>query len=146
MKVKDLMTKNPATVGPDAPVRVASERMREWGIRHLPVVDATGQLLGMLTDRDLAHASFMPLLAEYLGGPAARLAVPRVRDVMTWSVVTTHPEATLIQAALTMFQRRIGSLPVVEEGRLVGIVTERDIVATLTQAREPAEGPHTGNG
>ena len=145
MKVKDLMTKDPVTVAPDAPVRVATARMSERGIRHLPVVDETGRLLGMLTDRDLAHASFMPLLADYLGWRGARVASPRVRDLMTWSVITTYPEATVVQAALTMFQRRVGSLPVVDEGRLVGIVTERDIVAMLTQARKPAEGAHPGN-
>ena len=145
MKVKDLMTKDPVTVAPDAPVRVAIAQMSERGIRHLPVVDPTGKLLGMLTDRDLAHASFMPLLAEYLGWREARVASPRVRDLMTWSVITTYPEATIVQAALTMFQRRVGSLPVVDDGRLVGIVTERDIVATLTKARTPAEGTPPDN-
>jgi len=146
VKVRDFMSKDPVTIGPDVQVRVATERMSEWGIRHLPVVDATGRLLGMLTDRDLAHASFMPLLAEHLGGPAARFAAPRVRDVMTWSAITTHPEATLVQAALTMFQRRIGSLPVVEEGRLLGIVTERDIMAMLTQRPETAETSRSRSG
>jgi acetoin utilization protein AcuB len=146
VKVKDFMSKDPVSIGPDAQVRTATEQMGEWGIRHLPVVDATGRLLGMLTDRDLAHAAFMPLLAEIMGGPTARFAAPRVRDVMTWSVITTHPEATLVQAALTMFQRRIGSLPVVEEGRLVGIVTEGDIMAMLTQHPQPAETLRSGDG
>ena len=52
----------------------------------------------------------MPALSEHLAWESARLKSPRVRDVMTWSVVTTSPDATLVQAALTMFQRRIGSL------------------------------------
>jgi acetoin utilization protein AcuB len=56
-----------------------------------------------------------------------------VRDVMTWSVVTTHPDTELAQAALTMFQRRIGSLPVVADRRLVGILTERDVFAALSK-------------
>jgi acetoin utilization protein AcuB len=50
---------------------------------------------------------------------------------MTWSVVTTDADTPLVQAALTMFQRRIGSLPVVEDARLVGILTERDVLAAL---------------
>ena len=54
---------------------------------------------------------------------------------MTWSVVTTDPDATLVQAGLTMFQRRIGSLPVVENARLVGILTERDVLAALHRDR-----------
>jgi len=54
---------------------------------------------------------------------------------MTWSVVTTDPEAPLVQAGFTMFQRRIGSLPVVENGRLVGILTDRDVLAALHKAQ-----------
>ena len=52
---------------------------------------------------------------------------------MTWSVVTTHADTELVQAALTMFQRRIGSLPVVADGRLVGILTEHDVFTGLTK-------------
>jgi acetoin utilization protein AcuB len=131
MKVEDVMTREPLTIGPDAPVRTARELMRDKAIRHLPVVDPTGRLLGMLTDRDLKHAAFMPALSEHLGWPSTRLKAPRIRDLMTWSVVTTTPEATLTQAGLTMFERRIGCLPVVVEGRLVGILTDRDILKAL---------------
>ena len=58
---------------------------------------------------------------------------------MTWSVVTTHPDTPLVQAALTMFQRRIGSLPVVADGRLVGIVTEWDVFTGLRGGRRVEE-------
>jgi acetoin utilization protein AcuB len=58
---------------------------------------------------------------------------------MTWSVVTTHADTPLVQAALTMFQRRIGSLPVVAEGRIVGILTERDVLAALRKDRGLAD-------
>jgi acetoin utilization protein AcuB len=64
-----------------------------------------------------------------------RLQALRVRDAMTWSVVTIHPETTLARAGLMMFERRIGSLPVVEDRRLVGIVTERDLVRLLQKER-----------
>jgi CBS domain-containing protein len=66
-------------------------------------------------------------MSQHLGWPPSRLKTIRVRDVMSWSVVTTGPDADLRDAALTMFQRRIGCLPVIEEGRLVGIITERDL-------------------
>jgi acetoin utilization protein AcuB len=56
----------------------------------------------------------------------------RVRDVMTWVVVTTHPEASLAHAALIMSERRVGSLPVVDRGRLVGLLTEHDVLKALT--------------
>lgn len=135
MKVGDVMTKHPVVVDLDTPVRVAADIMRSKEIRHLPVVDEGAHVLGIVTDRDLRHAAFLPALAEQTGWAPHRVKAPRVRDVMTWSVVTTHADTTLVQAALTMFQRRIGSLPVVADGRLVGILTERDVFAALTKER-----------
>jgi acetoin utilization protein AcuB len=131
MKVGDVMTKHPLVVDLDAPLRVAAELMRSKGIRHLPVVDADAHVLGIVTDRDLRHAVFLPALAGHAGLAPHRVKALRVRDVMTWSVVTTHADIELVQAALTMFQRRIGSLPVVEDRRLVGILTEHDVFAAL---------------
>lgn len=127
MKVGDVMTKHPVVVDLDTPVRMAVDLMRSKGIRHLPVVDAGAHVLGIVTDRDLRHAAFLPALAGLQTRPPRRVKAPRVRDVMTWSVVTTQAETLLVHAALTMFQRRIGSLPVVADGRLVGILTEHDV-------------------
>jgi acetoin utilization protein AcuB len=127
MKVGDVMTKHPVVVDLDTPVRMAVDLMRSKGIRHLPVVDAGAHVLGIVTDRDLRHAAFLPALAGRSGLEPRRVKAPRVRDVMTWSVVTTQAETLLVHAALTMFQRRIGSLPVVADGRLVGILTEHDV-------------------
>jgi len=134
--VRYVMTVNPVTVGPDAPLRQAVNLMRERKIRHLPVVEDGERLVGILTDRDVRHAALVPALAEHLAWEPRRLKALRVRDVMTWSVVTTHPEATLAQAGMTMFQRRIGSLPVVDNGRLVGILTETDILGALSAGKE----------
>jgi acetoin utilization protein AcuB len=131
MKVGDVMTKDPIVVGLDTLVREAGELMRSKVVRHLPVVDEARHVLGMVTDRDLRHAIFVPALAGQTGWAPHRVKAPRVRDVMTWSVVTTHADTDLVQAALTMFQRRIGSLPVVAEGRLVGILTEQDVLNGL---------------
>lgn len=130
-KVRDVMTPEPLTVVPDATVRSAIGLLREKGIQHLPVVDDAGRLVGMLTDRDLRHAALVPALAEHLNWEHRRLKALRVRDVMTWTVVTTDPDVTVVQAGWTMFQRRIGSLPVVEGGRLVGILTEHDVLQAL---------------
>ena len=57
----------------------------------------------------------------------------RVKDAMTWRIVTTHPEAPLGHAALIMSERRVGSLPVVAEGRLVGMLTERDVLRAVAR-------------
>ncbi|HET7874389.1 MAG TPA: CBS domain-containing protein [Methylomirabilota bacterium] len=144
MRVKDVMTKDPITIDPEAPLGTAMDVMRTKEVRHLPVVDDAGTLIGIITDRDLRHAAFGPALAEYLSGPTRRrlravaesLEELRVRDAMTWSVVTTHPEAPLAHAALIMSEKRVGSLPVVEGGRLAGMLTERDVLKAL--AREEA--------
>ena len=136
MNVRDVMTSDPLTVDPDTSVREATRLMKQKGIRHLPVVDRRGRLGGILTDRDITHAAFVPVLSEHLSWDPRRLKAPRVRDVMTWPIVTTDPDATLVQAGFTMFQRRIGSLPVVENGRLIGILTERDVLAALHLAAD----------
>ncbi len=138
-KVRDVMTREPITVDPEAPLGSAIDVMREKGFRHLPVTDEAGRLVGIITDRDLRNAAMAPALAEHLSLAARRrlrglgqaLEKLRVKDAMTWGVVTTHPGATLTRAAAIMFQGRFGSLPVVEAGKLVGILTERDLLKAL---------------
>jgi CBS domain-containing protein len=139
MRVRDVMTATPMTIDPEAPVETAVSVMRERGLRHLPVVDDRGALIGIVTDRDLRSAMFGSALAEYLpvehGGRLRALASTlndvRVSHVMTWGAVTTSPDAPVAQAAAIMADRRIGSLPVVESKRLVGIVTEYDVLRAL---------------
>lgn len=147
MKVKTAMAGNPITIDPEASVGTALEVMRSKGIRHLPVVDETGLLVGIVTDRDLRHAALAPALEEFLPRRAQRhrrqivRAVEnlRVRDVMTWAVVTTTPEAPMLYAALVMVESRVGSLPVLENGRLVGLLTEQDVLKALMQEGGVAE-------
>jgi acetoin utilization protein AcuB len=139
MKVHDIMTPNPTTVDEAAPLRSAIAMMAEQKVRHLPVVDGTGTLVGIITDRDLRSAMMAPALVEYLSPSVrrrlldigARLENLRVKDAMTWNPVTTGPDVSVSQAAALMFERRVGSLPVVDDGKVVGIVTERDVVEAL---------------
>jgi CBS domain-containing protein len=146
--VRDVMARRPITVDPEAPLATAIAVMRDKEIRHLPVVDETGQLIGIITDRDLRSAALGSSLAEFLpvdlrravDSAAAMLQELRVRDAMTWGVVTTRPDASVAEAGAVMFERRIGSLPVRENGKLVGIVTERDIFKALMMAIKPVRG------
>jgi len=141
MEVRDVMTKTPMTIDPEAPVETAVAVMRERAMRHLPVVDGDGRLIGIVTDRDLRSAMFGSALAEHLpagqGGRLRSLTAAlndvRVSHVMTWRVVTIGPQAPVAQAAAIMANVRVGSLPVVEDGRLVGIVTEHDVLKALAE-------------
>ena len=146
-QVRDVMTKAPMTIDPEAPLATAVAVMRERELRHLPVVDDAGRLIGIVTDRDLRSAIVAPAFAEYLPSEERRrlrslattLENLRVRDVMTWGAVTIGPEAPIAQAAAVMTSARVGCLPVVDGGRLVGIVTKQDalkaLAATLPSVR-----------
>jgi acetoin utilization protein AcuB len=139
MQVREVMTATPMTIDPEAPVETAVAVMRERGLRHLPVVDGDGRLIGIVTDRDLRSAMFGSALVEHLpaeqGGRLRALTATlndvRVSHVMTWRVVTIGPGAPVAQAAAIMANVRVGSLPVVEGTRLVGIVTEHDVLKAL---------------
>jgi CBS domain-containing protein len=145
MDVKDVMTRNPITIDQDAPVGTAIAVMAEQKIRHLPVVDARGAIVGIVTDRDLRSAALAPALEEHLSEAARRrlrgigtaLENLRVKDAMTWNPVTTKPDLPMTQAAALMLEKHIGSLPVLQDGALVGILTERDAVRALA-AQIPA--------
>jgi acetoin utilization protein AcuB len=140
VKVREVMRQALVTVGPDTPTRLAAEIMRSRQVRHLLVTDEADRLIGILTDRDLRHSAFLPMLAPHLAWEERWLKAPRVRDVMTWDVATTDPDADLVRAGLLMFKRRVGSLAVIDQGRLVGILTERDLLEAFGAAeRLPSE-------
>jgi acetoin utilization protein AcuB len=113
---------------------LADDVMNLGRIRHLPVLDDDGEtLVGIVSQRDL----FRGALAQAIGyGQHARrklLDSLLVKDVMTTDVTTTTPETPLVDAARVLIERKIGCLPVVENGRLVGILTEGDFVALFAR-------------
>jgi CBS domain-containing membrane protein len=137
LKVRDLMTSDPTTLKRNDKLTLADDIMRLGRIRHLPVVDDDGQLLiGIVSQRDL----FRDALAQALGyGRHAQqqlLDTLSVKEVMTSDVLTTGPDTSLSEAAKVMTERKIGCLPVVENGRLVGILTEGDFVALTARRSE----------
>jgi CBS domain-containing protein len=127
-RVRDLMTTGPKTLGRNDLLSIADDLMRAERIRHLPVLDEDGRLCGIVSQRDL----FRGALATALGyGEVAQrklLGTLVVKEVMTTDVVTTAPEATLADAARLMLERKLGCLPVLEDGRLVGLLCESDFV------------------
>ena len=148
MRVRDVMTLNPVTIDPEAPLETATAIMRERDLRHLPVVDDAGRLVGIVSDRDLRSVALGPVLADYaspgqrrrLSELASELDNLRVRHAMTWHAVTTGPDVPAAQAAAVMADARIGSLPVVERERLVGILTERDLLTALAATLPSLKG------
>jgi CBS domain-containing protein len=139
MRVREVMTPNPITIDPQAPVGTAVAVMRERSLRHLPVVDDRGELVGIVTDRDLRSAMLAPAIDQYADAAergrvralAAELDDVRVSHVMTWGALTTGPDVMVAQAAAVMADARVGSLPVVEGQRLIGILTERDVLRAV---------------
>jgi acetoin utilization protein AcuB len=121
LSVRDIMATNLVTVGPNEASQRAYQLMRDHRFRHLPVV-ANGRLVGILSDRDLRPILFSPGLAE-----------TRVADLMTEQPTTIAPDAGVEDAASLLVVKKIGCLPVVEGDRLIGIITETDLLAVLVE-------------
>ena len=150
MIARDVMTRNLVTVRPDMPVAALAALLSERGISGVPVTDAAGKLLGLVTESDLmrrlaaARDGKPGLLARLFGEPgdaAARYARAhghRVEDVMTRDVATITPGTPVESAAAMMERRNIRRLPVVEEGVLLGVVSRADMLKALL-AESPAD-------
>jgi acetoin utilization protein AcuB len=124
--MQDWMKQKVLTLGPEASAFEALRLCRERRIRHIPVVKDE-RLVGIISDRDLRDAS------PPLGDPdrVSTMKEIRLEDVMTREVITTHPEDTIVHAAREMYERQIESLPVVDEEKLLGIVTSSDVMRAL---------------
>jgi len=126
--VSDLMTREVVTLEANEALGVADDVMGLARIRHMPVIDEDGIVIGLVSQRDL----FRGALARALGyGEFAQkklLGIMRVKEVMTTNVVTVPPETSLVDAARLMTDRKIGCLVAVEDGKLAGILTESDFV------------------
>lgn len=124
MLVREIMHADPTTIRTDVSLQEAYAVMQERQIRHLPVVAGDGRVVGVVTDRDLRLAT--SALATQPFPPGAR-----VEEVMTQPVQTADPLDPVEVAARTMRELRIGCLPVVEDDRLIGIVTGIDLLEAM---------------
>lgn len=136
MRVKELMAKEVVLIGPAESCLDAVARMQRARVRHLPVVNRDGMLVGIVTDRDLRHHLFSPRVFQSLATERVDklLESVRVSEVMSTGVLTIEADASLDEAAATMRTRRVGSLPVVAQGRVVGILTEIDVLRQIVRA------------
>lgn len=127
MLVGKRMTPNPITVGPDFSIAEAMEMMTRENVRRFPVVDKNRKLVGIVTRTDLFHASPSSATSLSMWEISYLLGQIKVKEVMTKKVMTVTEDTTLEDAARLMVDNKIGSLPVVRDGSVSGIITESDI-------------------
>ena len=134
MLVRDYMTRHPLLADPDMPAMEAQRYMVENKIRRLPVVGDGKRLLGLVTRQSLLvdPARLGSLNVWEIAGYLSRLTV---KDVMIKArdVVAIGPDVTIEEAARVMVEKKIGSLPVLEDGVVIGIITETDLLAQLME-------------
>lgn len=129
MLVEEIMKRDVITIGPEDSVHAAMGKTKEHRIRHLPVVEGE-RLVGIVSDRDLRDVSPSNLLQVQ---DIDILKSTKVKDIMKCNVLTAHPLDGLEEVARVMYEYRIGCLPVVKGGKLVGILTETDILRVLVE-------------
>jgi acetoin utilization protein AcuB len=136
MRVRELMNRNLVTIAESSSCRDAVARMHRARVRHLPVLKGDGTLVGVITDRDLRHHLFSPPVYQAIGTSPIDmlLQAARVSEIMSAPAVTVESSQDIAEAARVMLKDKIGSLPVVEGGRLVGIITETDLLREICRA------------
>jgi len=138
IRVRDVMSANVHTVHATSSMPLAASIMDLEHVRHVPVIDDDRHVVGLITHRDLLSAQLTTMAEVSAGGPASLdLAVP-VSRIMRTKVWTIQSSALAVSAARLLRDHRFGCLPVVDDGKLVGIVTESDLLALVTEALEPS--------
>ncbi len=130
--IKDWMTPNPITVHPQNTLPQVRKLLEEHHIRRLPVVEE-GELVGIITLGDIREAQPSDVGALRSYEVEHLVGLITVDTVMTPDPVTVTPETTISEAAHLMLQHKVGGLPVLKNGKLVGIITETDFCRLLTQ-------------
>lgn len=130
MKVRDLMTKQVIRIHPEEPVEVAARTLAQYNIGVLPVCGRNGELYGMVTDRDLV------IRCMATGRSAANV---RVQDVMSGHVVSVGPDLDGALAARIMGKQQVRRLPVVENGKICGMVSLADLAGREENAMDAAD-------
>jgi acetoin utilization protein AcuB len=133
MLVYERMSRHPLTVKPNTPVDAALKRMREEKIRRFPVVDNEGKLVGIVSDKDLLYAAPSPATSLSIYELHYLYSRITIEQVMSQDVITVDENDPLEEAARIMVDNKVGGLPVMREGTLVGIITETDIFKTFME-------------
>ena len=127
-RVEDLMSRDVVTLHRNDKLSVADDLMKQERIRHLAILDESEKLCGIISQRDLFRGALVRALG--FGSHAENRMLERlaIKEAMTEDPLTVAPDATLEEAAQTMIDRKIGALPILQDDKLVGILTEGDFV------------------
>jgi acetoin utilization protein AcuB len=133
MLVRNRMTHNPVTVTPETSFSNAFQIMRQKGVRHLPVTDKKGKLIGIVTQRDLLHASPSSATALSVFEINYLLTQLQIKEVMTSPAISAPEDTPIEEAARIMVDNEIGCLPVMRGSDMVGVITEADIFKAFVE-------------
>lgn len=130
MYVHEYMTRDPICLSPGETLRKARQIMKEQGLRRFPVLEK-GKLVGIVTDRDVRQAGLSSAVMQERRYVDYILDRIQVVGIMTPNPITVKPDTSLREAADLILENKIGGLPVVEGDKLVGIITETDLIKAL---------------
>jgi acetoin utilization protein AcuB len=133
MLVYERMSQNPITITEDIPINEALQFMRDEKVRRLPVLNKKDELVGIVAEKDLLYASPSPATSLSIHELHYLVSKITVSEVMTRDVITVNEYTPLEEAARIMADNKIGGLPVVRDGKLVGIITESDLFKIFTE-------------
>ena len=146
MRIEDFMTRRVVTITPDTTLLAAAKLMLEHRVGGLPVLDASGRMIGVFSESDLLReegedgSPWLQMMVGPDGKPAEppRLDARKVGDVMTRQLITIAPGASIAQACRLLHEHRLRRLPVVESDKLVGMIARADLVRAVAVSAEKA--------
>ncbi len=146
MKASDIMTKYVYTLKPDDPAQMFADMICRLGVAGAPVVDDDDRLVGIVSEKDLLKKMF-PSYGTFLQSPGESMDFEKmeencesmghftVRDIMTANVITAPPETPVLKLASTMILKRVRRIPIVDGGKLVGLVSQGDVHRAVFRCR-----------
>ncbi len=133
MLVKDRMVSDPLTITTDTSLKDALELIRSKPFRHLPVLDENDKLVGIVTEKSLVYAAPTPTTTLSVFEVDYILSRTKVGQIIQGAVITVEPDLPVEEAARVMVDHRIGCLPIVEDDKLLGIISDTDIFRVFVE-------------
>lgn len=148
MKVQDIMQTNVITVSPNTEIKEIAQLLCEHNISGVPVLDFFGNLIGIVSEGDLLHKETNPRVPDVVGFLGAliyyrgvkqyesdlkKLVALKASEIMTQDIITINKGATIEDAASLMIKHNVKRLPVMENGKMIGIISRKDVIKVLLE-------------